>query len=76
MGKANALDTDGTLHSRIGPMLEPSSSRSADDLFSMLDSGVNEIRHWGIAAVEVMANYLASIHDRRVYPETTARKIR
>jgi hypothetical protein len=30
---------------------------------------VNEIRHWGIAAVEVMANYLASIHDRRVYPD-------
>ena len=30
----------------------------------------------GNAAVDAMASYLASIRDRRVYPQTTAREIR
>jgi glutamate/tyrosine decarboxylase-like PLP-dependent enzyme len=43
---------------------------------SPLDPSANEIRRWGTAAVETMANYLGSVRDRRVYPQTTARQIR
>ncbi len=41
-----------------------------------LDPSADEIRRWGQAAVEAMANYLDSIRDRPVYPKTTARQIR
>jgi aromatic-L-amino-acid/L-tryptophan decarboxylase len=43
---------------------------------SALDPSVEEIRRWGNAAVEAMADYLGSIRERRVYPRTTARQIR
>jgi aromatic-L-amino-acid/L-tryptophan decarboxylase len=43
---------------------------------SSLDPAADEIRRWGNAAIEVVANYLDSIRDRRVYPRTTARQIR
>src|SRR5205809_4784974 len=43
---------------------------------SSLDPAADEIRRWGNAAIEVVANYLDSIRDRRVYPATTARQIR
>jgi glutamate/tyrosine decarboxylase-like PLP-dependent enzyme len=41
-----------------------------------LDPSADQVRRWGNGAVETMANYLASIRDRRVYPRTTARQIR
>jgi aromatic-L-amino-acid decarboxylase len=44
--------------------------------FSALNPSAEEIRRWGIAAVEMMADYLASIRDQRVYPQTTSRQIR
>jgi aromatic-L-amino-acid decarboxylase len=43
---------------------------------SALDPSAEEIRRWGSAAIEVMAGYLDSIRDRRVYPETTSKQIR
>src|SRR5438105_1742650 len=43
---------------------------------SSLDPAADEIRRWGNAAIEVVANYLDSIRDRRVYPGTTPRQIR
>jgi glutamate/tyrosine decarboxylase-like PLP-dependent enzyme len=43
---------------------------------SSLDPSADEIRRWGHAAIETMANYLDSIRDRQVYPRTTARQIR
>ena len=43
---------------------------------SSLDPAADEIRRWGNAAIEVVADYLDSIRDRRVYPRTTARQIR
>jgi glutamate/tyrosine decarboxylase-like PLP-dependent enzyme len=49
---------------------------SGDGLGSSLDPSADEIRRWGNAAIEVMASYLDSIRDRRVYPNTTARQIR
>ena len=41
-----------------------------------LDPSTDEIRRWGIAAIEAVASYLGSIRDRPVYPRTTAREIR
>ena len=41
-----------------------------------LDPSGDEIRRWGNAAIEVMADYLDSIRERRLYPRTTARQIR
>jgi aromatic-L-amino-acid/L-tryptophan decarboxylase len=49
---------------------------SGDESGSSLDPSTDEIRRWGNAAIEVMAGYLDSIRDRRVYPNTTAREIR
>lgn len=43
---------------------------------SSLDPRANDIRRWGAAAIETMADYLDSIRDRRVYPNTTAQQIR
>ena len=40
-----------------------------------LDPSQEEICRMGTAAVDAMASYLASIRDRRVYPQTTAREI-
>jgi len=44
-----------------------------DESGSSLDPGADEIRRWGTAAIEAMANTFGSIRDRRVYPRTTAR---
>ncbi len=41
-----------------------------------LDPSREEICRMGSAAVDAMASYLASIRDRRVYPQTSARQIR
>src|SRR5438477_242360 len=41
-----------------------------------LDPSPEQIRSWANAAVELMAEYLGAIRDRRVYPRTTARQIR
>ena len=43
---------------------------------SALDPSAEEIRQWGNAAIEVMAGYLDSIRDRRLYPQTSAKQIR
>jgi hypothetical protein len=43
---------------------------------SMLNPSDDQIRAWGEAAVHEMAEYLASLPDRRVYPETSAAEIR
>ncbi len=51
-------------------------SDTAHEGGSPLDPSAEEIRRWGNAAVEAMAEYLSSIRDRRVYPQTTAREIR
>jgi aromatic-L-amino-acid decarboxylase len=41
-----------------------------------LDPSANDIRGWGKIAIDVMADYLSSIGDRRVYPATTSKAIR
>jgi aromatic-L-amino-acid/L-tryptophan decarboxylase len=41
-----------------------------------LDPSHEEICRMGNAAVEAMASYLASIRDRRLYPQTSSREIR
>ncbi|PYI77322.1 MAG: pyridoxal-dependent decarboxylase [Verrucomicrobia bacterium] len=51
-------------------MTQPSSENP------LLDPAPSEIRRWGDAAVELMAEYLGAIRDRPVYPQTTAREIR
>jgi glutamate/tyrosine decarboxylase-like PLP-dependent enzyme len=51
-------------------------SDTAHEGDSPLNPSAEEIRRWGNAAVEAMVEYLSSIRDRRVYPQTTAREIR
>jgi aromatic-L-amino-acid decarboxylase len=41
----------------------------------VLDPSAEEIRRWGSAAVAAMADYLGSLRERRVYPQTTSREI-
>jgi aromatic-L-amino-acid/L-tryptophan decarboxylase len=48
----------------------------ADQSFSPLDPSVDEIRGIANRAVELMAEYLGTIRDRRLYPRTTSREIR
>jgi glutamate/tyrosine decarboxylase-like PLP-dependent enzyme len=48
----------------------------ANEGISPLDPSAEEIRRWGNAAVEAISEYLGSVRDRRVYPETSAREIR
>ena len=42
----------------------------------LLDPSPEEIRSWANAAVELMAEYLGTIRDRRVCPSTSSRQIR
>ena len=42
----------------------------------MLDPSPEQIRSWANAAVELIADYLSTIRDRRVYPSTSSRQIR
>jgi glutamate/tyrosine decarboxylase-like PLP-dependent enzyme len=42
----------------------------------MLDPSADEIRRWGAAAVEGIAEYLGTIRTKRVYPQTSAEEIR
>jgi glutamate/tyrosine decarboxylase-like PLP-dependent enzyme len=44
--------------------------------FPLLDPPPDEIRRMANAAVELMAEYLGSIRDRRLYPDTSSREIR
>ncbi|HJQ23370.1 MAG TPA: aminotransferase class I/II-fold pyridoxal phosphate-dependent enzyme [Blastocatellia bacterium] len=48
-------------------------ARRADDA---LDPSAEEMRRWGNAAVEAMADYLSTLAERRVYPHTTSTQIR
>ena len=41
-----------------------------------LDATSDEIRKWGDAAIAMVADYLGSIRDRPLYPNTTAQAIR
>jgi aromatic-L-amino-acid decarboxylase len=41
-----------------------------------LDPSADEMRRWGNAAVEAMSQYLSSIDQQRVYPNTSAAEIR
>lgn len=41
-----------------------------------LDPSSKDIRAWGRAAVDAMADYLESIRERRVYPETSSKELR
>src|SRR4029077_19461075 len=42
----------------------------------LLDPSPEQIRSWVNAAIELMAEYLGTIRDRRVYPSTSSRQIR
>src|SRR5213080_693753 len=42
----------------------------------LLDPSPEQIRSWANAAVELMAEYLGAIRDRRLYPSTSSRQIR
>lgn len=42
----------------------------------MIDPSTDEIRRWGEAAVDAMANYLGTLRERRVYPQTSSAEIR
>jgi len=42
----------------------------------LLDPSPEQIRSWANAAVELIADYLSTIRDRRVYPSTSSRQIR
>ena len=42
----------------------------------MLDPSEEEVRRWGTAAIDALANYLGTIRERRVYPAISAREIR
>ncbi|HEV8185306.1 MAG TPA: hypothetical protein VGP40_05065, partial [Chthoniobacterales bacterium] len=43
---------------------------------SKLDPASEEIRRWGDAALGWMVEYLSSVRELRVYPQTTSRGIR
>jgi len=47
-----------------------------NDSKNLLDPSPEQIRSWANAAVELMAKYLGTIRDRRVYPSTSSRQIR
>ncbi|MBA2743066.1 MAG: aspartate aminotransferase family protein, partial [Chthoniobacterales bacterium] len=47
-----------------------------DSVEHTLDPPPEDIRAWGRAAVEAMADYLGSIRERRVYPETSSKELR
>jgi glutamate/tyrosine decarboxylase-like PLP-dependent enzyme len=49
---------------------------ASEKVSSPLDPSPDEIRKWGGAAVELMADYFSSLRERRVYPETSAKEIR
>src|ERR1044071_7368189 len=42
----------------------------------LLDPSPEQIRSWAYAAVELMAEYLGPIRDRRLYPHTSSRHVR
>jgi aromatic-L-amino-acid/L-tryptophan decarboxylase len=54
-------------------MIDDSKNLSRIDL---LDPSPKQIRSWANAAVELMAEYLGTIRDRRLYPHTSSREIR
>lgn len=47
-----------------------------DSVEHTLDPPPEDIRAWGRAAVEAMADYLGSIRERRVYLETSSKELR
>src|SRR6266516_6097647 len=47
-----------------------------NDSKNLLDPSPEQIRSWANAAVELMAEYLGAIRDRRLYPSTSSRQIR
>src|SRR5437667_3552443 len=57
-------------------MPAPRKSRSANTRGLSLDPSLEDMRRWGNAAIDLMAEYLASIRDRQVYPNTSSNQIR
>ncbi len=47
-----------------------------NDSKNLLDPSPEQIRYWGNAAVELIADYFSTIRDRRLYPSTSSRQIR
>src|SRR5437868_12478715 len=47
-----------------------------NDSKNLLDASPEQIRSWASTAVELMAEYLGTIRNRRVYPATSSRQIR
>src|SRR2546423_678934 len=47
-----------------------------NDSKNLLDPSPEQIRYWGDAAVELIADYFSTIRDRRLYPSTSSRQIR
>jgi len=47
-----------------------------NDSKNLLDPSPEQIRYWGNAAVELIADYFSTIRDRRLYPFTSSRQIR
>jgi glutamate/tyrosine decarboxylase-like PLP-dependent enzyme len=42
----------------------------------MLDPSADEMRNWGNSAIQLMADYLGDLRDRRVYRQMSSREIR
>src|SRR4029453_11738084 len=42
----------------------------------MLDPSADEMRTWGNSAIQLMADYLCDLRDRRVYRQMSSREIR
>src|SRR5437764_12738871 len=51
-------------------------SRLAGVRGSSLNPSIEEVRRWGNAVTETVADYLGSIRERRLYPQTTSSQIR
>jgi len=47
-----------------------------DQPLAALDPSAETVRRWGNAAVEALADYLDTVSERQVYPNTTAQQIR
>ena len=42
----------------------------------MLDPSADEMRNWGNSAIQLTADYLGDLRDRRVYRQMSSREIR
>lgn len=54
----------------------PDEMSARKEIHASLEPSAAEIRRWGKAATDLLADYLASLSERRVYPQTSALEIR